>query len=129
MKFIFAILFSALFFTIQAAACNNNGMCQVKADSSAYREYVGNYKFTPDAPVKAINVFLQNDTLAYQADDETGTFTRVDGDNFTFAGTNYSGKVAFKRSADGKVNGITIYVGDRVLEATKEEKPALTKEE
>lgn len=119
MKFLFVIVCSVMLFSFGANA-SQGAIHRITADSAAFKEYTGNYKFTPDAPVKSLTVFIQNDTLSFSSDEENGTFTRVEGDNFNFTSTNYTGKASFKRDADGKVSGIVVYVNNMTLEATKQ---------
>ena len=92
-----------------------------KTDS--LQEYTGKYKFPDGSVVSEVNIVLENGVLSATSVMGNSELKRVEGDIFEVIA--YGGKATFKRSPEGKVNGVKIEVDDIILEGPKSETPAL----
>lgn len=92
---------------------------KVLPDTAGYAEYAGVYKFDENGPVKEVDVFIQNDTLAFKSPNDAGYFKRLAADSFEFTTPSYTGKVLFKRDSAGKIITMTVSVSDMEFEGTK----------
>ena len=87
--------------------------------TDSLREYTGRYKFPEGSVVTEVIVIVENGLL--QATSVMGNTELKKIEKDLFAVVAYSGTAQFKRSQDGKINGVKIEVDDLVLEGTKSE--------
>ncbi len=92
-----------------------------KTDS--LQEYTGKYKFPAGGPVAEITVVIDNGVLYANSDIGNSELKKTEGDIFYVVA--YDGTATFKRSVEGKINGVKIEVDDLIMEGTKSETPAL----
>ena len=97
---------------------------QTPVDSLA--EFTGKYKFAAGAPVTEITVVNDKGVLFANSDAGNSELRRIQGDVFEVLA--YNGTATFKRSAEGKVNGIKIELEDITMEGTKSETLAFREE-
>ena len=105
--FVFALTSSFVLYAQQAPA----------ADS--LKEYTGKYKFPERSVVAEVNVVLENGILQASSVMGSSELKKIEKDLFEVVA--YSGTAQFKRSQEGKINGVKIEVDDVILDGTKSE--------
>ncbi|MBP7556156.1 MAG: DUF3471 domain-containing protein [Chitinophagaceae bacterium] len=81
--------------------------------------YTGKYKFPEGSAVAEVRVTITNGVLYADSDIGSSELKHSSGDVFNLLA--YDGTATFKRSTEGKVNGVRIEVGDILLEGPKAE--------
>jgi hypothetical protein len=81
--------------------------------------YTGKYKFPEGSAVAEVRVAITNGVLYADSDIGSSELKHSSGDVFDLLA--YDGTATFKRSTEGKVNGVRIEVGDILLEGPKAE--------
>lgn len=92
----------------------------VNAQTDSLQQYTGKYMFPEGSPVTEIGVVLENGLLtATSAMGNSELKNTATKDVFEVVA--YGGIATFKRSTEGKVNGVQIQVQDINMEGTKTE--------
>jgi hypothetical protein len=112
-KFVFTVLAIAAFSFVQA-----------QSPTDSLQEFTGKYKFPDGGPVSELTVVIDKGTLWANSAAGNSELRRTQGDVFEVIA--YSGYATFKRSAEGKVNGIKVELEDLTMEGTKSESPAIS---
>lgn len=86
---------------------------------STLQHYTGKYKFPDGSPVPEITMAIENGVLMGNSAIGSSEFKKREGDVFDIVA--YAGTATFRRSSDGKINGVYIEVGDTRMEGTKTE--------
>lgn len=92
------------------------------------QQYTGKFKFPEGSPVTETVITLENGVL--QASSAMGsTELKKTAEADVFEVVSYSGVATFKRNEEKKIIGVTIEVGDMVLEGTKSEEMQVSAEQ
>lgn len=105
-------VFAALFFMQSAIHAQSVTM------DTVYAQYLGTYKFPDGSAVNEIEISWADTILTITSDQGSAMLTKVAVDSFTMSA--YDGIIAFKRTADNKVNQIYIYVMGMTLIGDKQ---------
>ena len=92
----------------------------VNAQTDSLQQYTGKYIFPEGSPVTEIGVVLENGLLTATSAMGNSELKNTDTKD-EFEVVAYGGIATFKRSAEGKVNGVQIQVQDVNMEGTKTE--------
>lgn len=92
----------------------------VNAQTDSLQQYTGKYMFPEGSPVTEIGVVLENGLLTATSAMGNSELKNTDTKD-VFEVVAYGGIATFKRSTEGKVNGVQIQVQDINMEGTKTE--------
>lgn len=92
----------------------------VNAQTDSLQQYTGKYMFPEGSPVTEIGVVLENGLLTATSAMGNSELKNTDTKD-VFEVVAYGGIATFKRSTEGKVNGVQIQVQDVNMEGTKTE--------
>ena len=92
----------------------------VNAQTDSLKQYTGKYIFPEGSPVTEIGVVLENGLLTATSAMGNSELKNTDTKD-VFEVVACGGIATFKRSAEGKVNGVQIQVQDVNMEGTKTE--------
>lgn len=99
--------------------CNQLLMAQSSAATDSLTIYTGKYKFPSGSVVTEIAVSVTNNVLYATSEIGNSELRHNNGDVFDVIA--YDGTATFKRSPEGKVNGVRVEVDDLVLDGSKVE--------
>lgn len=112
-KFIFTVIAVAAFSFLHA-----------QSPTDSLQEFTGKYKFPDGGPISELSIVIDKGALWANSAAGNSELRRTQGDVFEVIA--YSGYATFKRSAEGKVNGIKVELEDLLMEGTKTETPAIS---
>ena len=95
-----------------------------QAQTDSLQQYTGKYKFPDGSVVSEVDVTVDNNGILMITSSMGSSELKKTQEKDVFILVAYNGLTTFKRSTEGKVNGIKIEVNDVLLEGPKVEPQA-----
>lgn len=93
------------------------------AQEDSLKKYTGKYIFPEGSPVTEITISLENGVLMANSALGNSELKKTDVDLFEIV--SFGGTALFRRSADTKITGLNVVVGDVNIEGTRSESTIL----